>query len=130
MRFGIALKAVCDSCGQPIPDQDYVIQVGELVICPTRATVAISGKPIHLTPTERRILTLLAANPGDLCTWADLYETGCGMQVSEHYKRDQKHALRVHVSRLKGRLGSEVAGYIQTVRGPIEEGGLRMVPPV
>lgn len=125
MRFGIALKDVCPTCHQVIPGETVVFQVGTLVVNPTRGAATVSGREVKLTPTERRILTLLAANAGDLVTYADLYEAGCGERVSERYKAEQKHALRVHISRLRAKLG-DAARLIETVTGPIEEGGLRL----
>src|SRR5438067_4293720 len=40
------------------PDQ---IQVGELIVSQSRGSVTLSGQPVHLTPTEYRLLVALAS---------------------------------------------------------------------
>src|SRR3954468_15338736 len=133
MRYGVALKDVCETCGQPLPGAGGLeLRVGRITLNPVRATATVDGRDLGLTPTERRILTLLVVNAGDLCTYADLYEAAWNEQIDPDLliARRQKHAVRVHLARLKGRLGPIARDYLKTTNGPAEEGGITLVPPV
>ncbi len=54
-------------------DEDH-IRVGALEIDPGAHEVRISGMPVSLTPAEFRILTALAANPGQVFTRSQLLD--------------------------------------------------------
>lgn len=128
MRFGVKLKETCPMCGQFLPDEETTFKTGVLEVRPIKGQVLVRDQEVHLTPTERRILVLLAANLDELVTYSDLYEAGCNMTLSEeaNVRREQRHVLRVHLTRLRGRLGPEAGGYMTTVRGPRDEGGVRL----
>lgn len=126
MRYGIALKSVCRECGQTLRDEDPVFTTDRLEVRPVRGEVRLDGELLHLTPTERRMLVLLVVNLGDLCTYADIYAAISGHDYDPKRHDDQRQGLRVHMHRLRRRLGS-VADQIETVPGEMEEGGWRMV---
>ena len=78
------------------PDQ---IRVGELIVSQSRGSVTLSGQPVHLTPTEYRLLVALASRPDEVLT---------------------REALgHVHIGRLRLKLRrvSRSAPVIVTVRG-------------
>lgn len=126
MQFGSALRETCPTCDQPLPDDEAVFTTGVLEVRPIEGRVLVRGAEIHVTPGERRILVLLAANLGTLVTWKDLWEIGVGKPAIPADWTVQRHALRVYVTRLRKALGEEVAGYIESVRGGMTEGGLRL----
>lgn len=99
-----------------------ILQSGHLVVNLGSHTASLAGQPISLTPTEFELLALLAETPGQAIPLERLIRTGLGYN---HYDPQAEENLRVHISRLRRKLGSE---YILTVRG----GGyaLASLPPV
>ncbi len=90
------------------------IHVGDLVIAPTHASVTISDKPVHLTPTEFRLLVILASDPDRIFSRESLIE-----QVWGYSDLNARHLVDVHMGRLrmKLRLVSPDEPYVITVRG-------------
>lgn len=126
MRFGVALKEQCPLCGQDVPDPDRVLTIGTLEVRPVDGTVTLDGVPLRLTPTERRMLVLVVMHRGELVTWADLLEQTGSIPSRRDGERKAKHNLRVHLARLKAKLGPEIARRLEHIRGPLSEGGLRL----
>lgn len=103
-RIGAVLRRV-----QPKPAAD-LIRCGELTLNGAMGTAFLRGAPLALTPTETRLLWLLAQHPGQLLTRSQLLERlwdDKGDFVDEH-------TLTLNISRLRAKLGE---GYIQTVYG-------------
>jgi DNA-binding response OmpR family regulator len=90
------------------------IQAGELVITPSRASVSLAGQPIHLTPTEYRLLVALASHPDEVLSREKLGEIIWGYQ-----NLDTRHLVDVHIGRLRSKLQPVLAtgAKIRTVRG-------------
>jgi len=78
------------------PDE---IRVGDLVILPSRGTVRVGGKLIHLTPTEYRLLVTLANRPDTVLTRESL-----GQLVWGYQDVGSGHYIDVHVGRLRMKL--------------------------
>jgi len=97
------------------------IVVGDLLIAPARATVRIADRPLHLTPTEYRLLVALASHPESLLTREML-----GQIVWGYQDLGSGHLIDVHIGRLRMKLrGASADGpTIVTVRGR----GYRLVP--
>jgi len=97
------------------------IIVGDLLIAPARATVRIADRPLHLTPTEYRLLVALASHPESLLTREVL-----GQIVWGYQDLGSGHLIDVHIGRLRMKLRSASADgpTIVTVRGR----GYRLVP--
>jgi DNA-binding response OmpR family regulator len=127
MRFGVTLREICALCGQMKRDPNEVVRLGDLELRPVDGVLLVRGTPVDLTPTERRMLTLLALSSPALVTWADLHEEAVG-PLSDATLLLQKNNVRVHVARLRTKLGP-CSRYLQSVRGPITEGGLKLVVP-
>ncbi len=87
------------------------MRVGDLAIDPVRHEVLVAGKPVHLTPTEFRVLYALARRPGWVLTRQQIAAAVYGEEEPE-----VDRAIDVQIVGLRKKLGS-AAPYIQTVRG-------------
>jgi hypothetical protein len=93
-----------------------IVVSGVLEVRVGRAEVAVEGRPVSVTPTEWRILRMLALDPGRLVesealvgeVWGDDYWRSC--------RPAALHALRLNVLRLRNRLGP-AAGLVVTLPG-------------
>ncbi len=85
---------------QPEP----VLLFGELEIDLPRRLVKMAGEPIHLTPTEYRLLETMATNAGKLLTHGFLLRKvwGPGYGTESNY-------LRLYVRQLRQKLGDDPA---------------------
>jgi DNA-binding response OmpR family regulator len=90
------------------------IRVGELVIAQSRGTVMLAGQPVHLTPTEYRLLVALANRTDEVLSRETL-----GQLVWGYQDVGTGHLIDVHVGRLRLKLrgASRSAPVIITVRG-------------
>ncbi|KQW65239.1 MAG: two-component system response regulator KdpE [Methylibium sp.] len=66
--------------------------------------VARDGEPVHLTPIEYRLLTLLIANAGKVLTHRQLLREVWGPNAVEH-----SHYLRIYMSQLRRKLEADPA---------------------
>ena len=96
------------------PGLRQVYKVGELTIDRARRSVTISGSPLHLTPTENRLLTTLASEPERVFSREELAQSIWGHDILE-----QSRAVDVHIRRLRAKLEAfgSAAPVIITVRG-------------
>jgi DNA-binding response OmpR family regulator len=87
---------------------------GSLRIDLTMHTVEIDGKPVHLTPSEFRLLALLAATPGRVRTRREIMQH----LWQSSYVGDER-ACDVHVSNLRRKIEPDPAkpSRLVTVRG-------------
>jgi Response regulators consisting of a CheY-like receiver domain and a winged-helix DNA-binding domain len=60
----------------------------------------VAGEPVHLTPTEYRLLTLLIKNAGRVVTHRSLLKEVWGPDSTQ-----EAHYLRVYVNQLRKKLG-------------------------
>jgi len=90
------------------------IRVGEMLISRTRGTVTLSGQPVHLTPTEHRLLLALSTHIDEVVSRETL-----GQIVWGYDELDISHLIDVHIGRLRHKLrrASRTAPVISTVRG-------------
>jgi DNA-binding response OmpR family regulator len=93
---------------------DQEIHVGDLVISPKRGSVTLAGQPARLTPTEFRLLVVLARDPSTTFSRALLAE-----RVWGYHDASCDHTVDVHLGRLRSKLRAihPEAAYIVTVRG-------------
>lgn len=88
-----------------------ILKIHDLVIDPGRHQVTVKNKPVDLTITEFRLLSLLAGRPG----WVfSRYQIVDGIK-GEDYPVTER-AVDVQVVGLRRKLG-QAGGYIETVRG-------------
>jgi two-component system KDP operon response regulator KdpE len=81
-----------------------VLQVGPIRIDQPRHAVAISGREVHLTPIEFRLLLELARRPGRVLTHRQLLSEVWGPNAVEH-----THYLRVHMAALRRKIEADPA---------------------
>jgi DNA-binding winged helix-turn-helix (wHTH) protein len=77
------------------------LQVGPLTIDRSRCTATVGGVPIHLTPTEYRLLCALADPPNRVHLLTDLEQ-----QVWADPSPTNTRSLQVHIRRLRGKLNA------------------------
>jgi DNA-binding response OmpR family regulator len=90
------------------------IRVDELVISQSRGTVILAGRRVHLTPTEYRLLVVLASRPDEVLSRQML-----GQLVWGYDDLGTGHLIDVHIGRLRFKLrrSSHSGPVISTVRG-------------
>ena len=87
--------------------------VGDLMIDRTRCRVTLGDREVLLTPTEYRLLCVLAGRPGEVVSKKELADAVWG-----YYDPDIGRTLEVHVRRLRAKLKSGAAPppILETVR--------------
>jgi len=94
--------------GAPAPaPRSTDLRVGELIVEPARRRAALGGEPLSLTPTEFRLVTVLAAHPEAVLTRDQLAQ-----EVWGYADASNGRTIDVHVRRLRIKLSHH------GVRGP------------
>jgi DNA-binding response OmpR family regulator len=75
------------------------LRVGELLVEPARHRVQVGDHPLNLTPTEFRLITVLAAHPEQVLSRDDLAQEVWGYSDASHGR-----TIDVHVRRLRVKL--------------------------
>ncbi len=88
-----------------------ITKVGSIVIDSLKHKVMISGRSISLTPTEFKLLELLAKNPGVVLSRSQILEGVFGYD-SESYDR----TVDAHMKSLRKKMG-KARDCIETIRG-------------
>jgi two-component system KDP operon response regulator KdpE len=85
-------------------EERAVLRFGELEVDLARELVKMNGEPIHLTPTQHRLLEVMVGNPGKLLThqWLLQKVWGPSYQTESDY-------LRTFVRQLRQKLGDDPA---------------------
>ena len=107
LRVAAILRRVAQT---PQPAAD-VLKIGTLHIDRAEHRVAVDGVEVELTPTEYRLLVMLAERRGRVQARGHLLET-----VWEAAPDIQTRTVDMHVQRLRTKLGS-AGDLIETVRG-------------
>jgi two-component system KDP operon response regulator KdpE len=94
-RIRVALR---HARAQRTPD-DPVLEIGAIRIDQARHAVTVDDKPVHLTPTEFRLLALLARHAGKVLTHRQLLQEVWGPRNTH-----QTHYLRVHMAALRRKI--------------------------
>lgn len=82
------------------PDPQPVLRFEGLEVDLQRRLVLLAGRPLHLTPTEYRLLQTMASNPGKLLTHRLLLQRVWGPGYGE-----ESNYLRLFVKQLRKKLG-------------------------
>jgi two-component system KDP operon response regulator KdpE len=90
--------------GATEPGGDPVIVFGDVVVDLAAARVTRGGDPVHLTPTEWRLLEVLAKNVGRLVSQRQLLQEVWGPQHGT-----ESNYLRLYVGQLRAKLEREPA---------------------
>jgi two-component system KDP operon response regulator KdpE len=89
-RLRVALRHA-----QAGPEQRQVMEAGPLRVDLSRREVSVGGREVHLTPTEYRVLALLAQHAGKVLTHRQILREVWGPNATEaHYVRVQMAELR------------------------------------
>jgi two-component system phosphate regulon response regulator PhoB len=107
LRVGAILRRMRSA---PVGD-NATITLGQLEIDTAAHQVRVAGEPVELTPTEYKLLLLLAERRGRVQDRAHLLES-----VWEAAPDIQTRTVDMHVQRLRAKLG-EAGDMIETVRG-------------
>ena len=83
---------------------DPVLVVGPIAIDLTRRVVTREGEEVHLTPTEYRMLVLLARNVGRVLTHQQILKDVWGPTYAT-----QAHYVRVHMAELRKKIEEDPA---------------------
>lgn len=108
------IKVVLRRSGSKDTVQEEKIHVREIEIDLDRREVRVRGKMVDLTPTEFKILSVLAANPGRVYSRLQLLDTAFGYTY-EGYER----SIDTHISNLRKKIETDPANpeYVITVYG-------------
>ncbi len=89
---------------------------GDLEIDFKKREVIVGGQDVRLTPTEFKVLSCLAARPGETMSGRSLVKAVYGYDMTEKEAMD---LIRVNINRLRQKIEKVPAqpGYVQTVRG-------------
>jgi two-component system KDP operon response regulator KdpE len=83
---------------------DPVYEVGDLRVDLARREVTVSGRPVHLTPNEFRLLSVLVRHAGKVLTHQYLLK-----EVWGPGSRQETHYLRVYMNQLREKLEADGA---------------------
>jgi two-component system, OmpR family, KDP operon response regulator KdpE len=97
-RLRVALRHA-----QAGPEQPAVLEAGPLRIDLARREVTVDGREVRLTPTEYRLLALLARHAGKVLTHRQILREVWGPNATE------AHYVRVHMAELRKKLEAEPA---------------------
>jgi len=103
-------KAILRRTGAQV-DRDEILRIGDISINRSAHSVALSGQSIDLTPTEYKLLILLAERRGRVQARSHLLQS-----VWEAAPDIQTRTVDMHVQRLRTKLG-RAGDLIETVRG-------------
>ncbi|MFI2262959.1 response regulator transcription factor [Streptomyces tubercidicus] len=108
-RIRSALRRAADSARHEPQQDDPVRRFGDLSVNTASKVVRRAGRPLDLTPTERRLLLEFAAEPGVVLSRVTLLE-----RVWDYTCGGDTRVVDVHVLRLRNKIGHD---RIRTVRG-------------
>jgi two-component system KDP operon response regulator KdpE len=83
---------------------DPIFENRSLRVDLARREVSIAGKPVHLTPNEFKLLTVLVKHAGRVLTHRQLLQEVWGPKSSE-----ETHYLRVYMNQLRSKLEDDAA---------------------
>jgi two-component system phosphate regulon response regulator PhoB len=106
----LRVKAILRRTGAQA-DRDEILRIGDISINRSAHTVALSGQSIDLTPTEYKLLILLAERRGRVQARSHLLQS-----VWDAAPDIQTRTVDMHVQRLRTKLG-HAGDLIETVRG-------------
>ena len=108
------IKAVLRRTLAGIPARDEIIKIKEMEVDMEGREVRVKNKKIDLTPTEFKILNVLAGSPGRVYSRLQLLDAAFGFAY-EGYER----SIDTHVSNLRKKIEPDPANpeYILTVYG-------------
>jgi two-component system KDP operon response regulator KdpE len=98
-RMRVALRHAREAQAENAPQ---VIELGTLSIDLARREVVLAGQPVHLTPIEYKLLTLLARHAGKVLTHRQILKEVWGPAYGT-----QTHYVRVHLAELRKKVETD-----------------------
>jgi two-component system alkaline phosphatase synthesis response regulator PhoP len=94
--------------------QDDILRVGAITLDRSAMMVTVTDAPVHLTPSEFRLLETLMANPGHAFSRLDLLEALQGVALE-----GAESTINVHIRNLRAKIEPDPKhpSYIETVFG-------------
>jgi two-component system KDP operon response regulator KdpE len=93
------IRAVLRRAAGPAADGEGRLDLGPILLDPSRHEVHVGGIQVHLTPREYELLKALMANRGRVVTKARLLRTVWGVAYA-----DESQYLHVYINRLRRKL--------------------------
>jgi two-component system KDP operon response regulator KdpE len=93
------IRAVLRRAAGPAADAEGRLDLGPILLDPSRHEVHVGGIQVHLTPREYELLKALMANRGRVVTKARLLRTVWGVAYA-----DESQYLHVYINRLRRKL--------------------------
>lgn len=100
-RIRVALRHASRPAGAP---PEAVFEAGDVRVDLARREVTRAGTPVHLTPTEYKLLGLLIRHAGRVLTHRQLLKEVWGVNYA-----DQSHYVRVYMAQLRQKLEADPA---------------------
>jgi two-component system KDP operon response regulator KdpE len=100
-RIRVALRHASRPAGAPT---EPFFEVGDVRVDLARREVTRAGTPVHLTPTEYKLLALLIRHAGKVLTHRQLLKEVWGVNYA-----DQSHYVRVYMAQLRQKLEGDQA---------------------
>jgi len=100
-RMRVSLRHAADADGG---SRDPIFELGSLRIDLPAHEVTLDGQHLHLTPTEFRLLSLLARNAGKVLTQRHILREIWGVGATT-----QTHTLRVYMAQLRHKIEKDPA---------------------
>lgn len=100
---------------EPEQETQAALKDGGLEIDAEGRTVKVNGKAVALTRKEFDLLSTLVSRPNRVLTVRRLFETVWGLDPAEGEK--DRRTVEVHISRLRKKLGSQIAKRIVSSTG-------------
>ncbi|MFH1485669.1 MAG: response regulator transcription factor [Chloroflexota bacterium] len=97
---------------QEVEEETGEKSFGPLTVSFRQRAVSVDGKPIDLTPSEFRLLSVLLREPGRLFTHLELLERAFGADFG-----DMERNVDIHLENLRRKLGLGAAGPIKPIYG-------------
>jgi DNA-binding response OmpR family regulator len=97
-RIAAVLRRTAPHRAGEVADEDVTL-IGNLAIDRARCTAAVGGQPVHLTPTEYRLLCALADRPNRVLSSQQLAE-----RVWGSHDPGIARSLQVHIRRMRAKL--------------------------
>ena len=101
------------------------LEVGELLVDLRSHEVRRDGTPVHLSPTEYKLLVALASRPGEALDYTHLAQLGLGYETEAW---EAKELVKRHIFAMRHKIERDPASprYILNVRGV----GYRLASPI
>jgi two-component system KDP operon response regulator KdpE len=106
-EFIARVRAILRRSQLNVPDSEQTYNDGYLSVDVQRRHVHVNGRPVHLTPTEFKLLSVLMNNAGRVVNQRDLLEQVWGREYM-----DDLYYPRVYVSQLRRKVEPDPANPI------------------